>query len=153
MTPSQTSKTRRYQFKSEVDLFEFEYCISELQRHNFEVELGGLSYLKLTKNIRMSGYDLLVKRDEVSSVINDLKLKPVKKGDFVQNIYITPLIGTLHDESFKATTKNSNLKDFIPSDLNLLRVLWGLNYNESRIQEQRKYLLEEYFAKARTRFD
>ena len=153
MTPSQTSKTRRYQFKSEVDLFEFEGYISELQHHGFEVELGGLSYLKLTKNMRMNDYDLLVKQDEISSVINDLNLKPAKKGDFVQNIYITPLIGTLHDERLKAITRNSNIGDPMYLDLNILRVLWGLNYTESRIQEQRKYLLEDYFAEAKTRFD
>jgi hypothetical protein len=149
MTPFQTKKTRRYTLKDNLDDFQFRDLIHKLKEENIDAELGGLSYLKILGSIRTNEYDVVVRADQVIDVVRKMNLRPAKKDERERNIFITPIGVELREERFYAKVKNDRNYFSDLENLNPLRFLWGLNYEESRVQEVKKNLLEMYFNEAR----
>lgn len=145
MTPFQTKKTRRYAFKEQLDDFKFKDLIQKLKNENIDVEFGGLSYLKNLGSIRTQEYDVVVRADQIIDIVEKMKLRPAKKDELTKNIFITPIDGDLREERFYSKIKNYHNRFSGLENLNPLRFLWGINYEESRVQEERKSLLESYF--------
>ncbi len=145
MTPFRTKKTRRYAFKENCDDFKFQELMQKLKNENIDVEYGGLSYLKNLGSIRMNEFDVVVKADQIIDIVEKMNLRPAKKNELNKNIFITPIDGDLRDERFYSKIKNYHNRFSGLENLNPLRFLWGINYEESRIQEERKSLLESYF--------
>jgi len=153
MTPFITSRTRRYAFRYEVSIEEFCESVEKLKKDGVDVEYGGLSYLKILRSLRTNEFDIVVRSDHMIDVIDKLNLKPAKKSELQNNIFITPIDGDLQSERFKAKIQNN--KD--PFDslewLNPLRFLWGIQDHESRVQEVREYLLGVYFYEVANKHD
>ena len=149
MTPFKTKKTRRYTLKDNLDDFQFRDLIHKLKDENIDAEFGGLSYLKILGFIRTHEYDVVVRADQMIDVVEKMNLRPAKKDEWGRNVFITPIDGELKEERFYAKIKNyhNNFSDL--ENLNPLRFIWGLNYEESRVQEEKKNLLEMYFNEAR----
>jgi hypothetical protein len=155
MTPFQTKKTRRYAFKLHIDDFGFRDCVKKLKDKELDVEVGGLSYLKTLGSIRTDEFDLVVRSDQMIDVIEVLNLRPVKKGEWENIIFLTPIDGSLKKERFVTRIDNYEMRfnDRLANNLNPLRYLWGLNHDESRVREERRYLLETYLNEAKNRND
>jgi hypothetical protein len=145
MTPFQTKKTRRYAFKEQLDDFKFKDLIQKLKNENIDVEFGGLSYLKNLGSIRTEEFDVVVRADQIIDIVEKMELRPAKKNELTKNIFITPIDGDLREERFYSKIKNYHNRFSGLENLNPLRFLWGINYEESRVQEERKSLLENYF--------
>ena len=145
MTPFQTKKTRRYALKEHLDDSQFKELIQKLKNEDMEVEFGGLSYLKNLGSIRMQEYDMVVRVYQIIDIVEKMKLRPAKKNELAKNIFITPIDGDLKEQRFYSKIKNYHNRFSDLENLNPLRFLWGINYKESRVQEERKSLLESYF--------
>jgi len=148
MTPFKTVKTRKYVLKGSNDLTQFQDKIIKLKEQKIEVEIGGISYLNLLGVLRSPEFDLLVRADQLVAVVELLDLRPAKKGEVANLVWITPLIGGIKSEKLEAKKicSTNALKR-----INVLRYLWGLNYDEERVKEERRNILEEYFNEIRKR--
>jgi hypothetical protein len=155
MTPFQTHNTRRYAFRFGMDDFHFNVLVKDLKNKQLDIELGGLSYLRFIGALRGYEFDLVVRSDQIIDVVEALDLRPAKKGERERIIFLTPVDENLKSEKFNSKIKNVNkyFVDFEINKLNTLRYLWGLNYDEERIKEERKYLLEIYLNEAKNRND
>lgn len=149
MTPFKTKKTRRYTLKDNLDDFQFRDLIHKLKDENIDAEFGGLSYLKILGSIRTHEYDVVVRAAQMIDVVEKMNLRPAKKDEWGRNVFITPIDGELKEERFYAKIKNYHNTFSDLENLNPLRFIWGLNYEESRVQEEKKNLLEMYFNEAR----
>lgn len=151
MTPFQTKKTRRYAPSNNLDDLEFRELMRKLKNEEIDAEIGGLSYLKILGSIRTQEYDIVVRADQMIDAVEKMNLRPAKKNEVGRNIFITPIDGSLEEERFYTKIKNYHNNFSELENLNPLRFLWGLNYEESRVQEEKRYLLEQYFNEARKR--
>lgn len=149
MIPFQTKKTRRYILKDNLDILQFRELIQKLKDENIDVELGGLSTLRILGSIRTQEYDVVVRAGQMIDIVEKMNLRPSKKEERGRNIFITPIEGELKDERFYAKIKNNHGHFSDLENLNPLRFIWGLNYEESRVQEEKNNLLENYFNEAR----
>lgn len=149
MTPFQTKKTRRYVLKDNLDDFQFRDLIRKIKGEEIEIEFGGLSYLKILGSIRTQEYDVVVRADQMIDVVEKMNLRPAKKDEWGRNVFITPIDGELNEERFYAKVKNYHNRFSDLENLNPLRYIWGLNYEESRVKEEKRNLLEMYFNEAR----
>jgi len=150
MTPFKSKHTRKYAFGKEVDNKFIFQKIASMKKKKFEIEIGGLSYLKILGILNTSDYDLLVRSDQIADVVKVMNLRPVKKGEAGNIIWVTPLIDDIQSERLKSKilTGNERIPEQI-RELNPLRYIWGLNYEEERVRDERKYLLEQYLNEAR----
>lgn len=121
----------------------------KLKEEKIDAEFGGLSYLKFLGSIRTHEYDVVVRADQMINVVGKMNLRPAKKNEWGRNIFITPIEGNLKEERFYAKINNYHKGFSDLENLNSLRYLWGLNYEESRVQEEKRNLLEMYFNEAR----
>lgn len=149
MTPFQTKRTRRYIFKNNTPDSEFLSLIQKLKDEEVDAEVGGLSYLKILGAIRTQDYDVVVRADQMIDVVEKMNLRPARKDELERNVLITPIDDNLNNERFHAKIKNYHNRFIGADSLNPLRYLWGLNYEESRIQEERKHSLEMYLNEAK----
>jgi len=150
MTPFKTKKTRKYSFKDKIGASAFMDKVVLLKKKNIEIEIGGLGYLKALGVLRMSEYDVVVRADQLADIVNAMDLRPAKKGEIENIVFVTPLIAGIYSERLRTRIPGSDAR--IPEyirELNLLRYLWGLNYEEGRVKEEKKSLLEKYFNEAR----
>ena len=145
MTPFKNARTRRYVFRSKTSIDQFCERVRELKDQGIDVEYGGLSYLKILRSVRMDEFDLVARSDHMFDVIEKFDLRPARKHELHNNIFIISVDGNLESEKFKANIENS-FEPFSSLEwLNPLRFLWGIQECESRVQEEREYLLGVYF--------
>ena len=145
MTPFKNQKTRRYVLEDNFSLAYFNERIEEAKDLAIEVEIGGLTFLQNEGLLRSNELDLVVRADQLIDLVQRLPIRPAKKNSDEQILYITPLIGDIDSERLYSKVRQN--EDVSPDSkrFNILRMAWGLNYEESRIQELRKDLLEKYF--------
>lgn len=154
MTPFKTVNTRKYVLNAPLSIEQFQEKILQLKAENIEVDIGGISYLKLLGVLKTSEFDVLVKNDHLTEVIEVFNLRMAKKDDLDNLFLITPLIGDIKSEKLEVKKINKNIRfqgntNKILSTKNTLRYLWGLNYDDERIKEERNNLLKEYLNEIR----
>lgn len=153
MTPFRTKRTRRYAIDDDIDKDSFFALVEELRERGLDVELGGSSYLQFLRSLRSRELDLVVRSDHMIEIIESLQLRPAKKSQVDNCVYITPIDGSLDKERFRARIPNEFGPFGMLEDLNPLRYLWGLEGKESRVREERMNLLMRYFDAAKRRND